>query len=293
VSLTRVLKTAQALLSHTFYANEVPTSASGPVTYNVTRLDGSALVPPVSGTATLGDPGDYNFSKPGYANLDTHVVAWTGTWGGSATTVYDFVEVVGDFLFGIAALRAMKPPLSTVTYPLAELRDARIEAEQEVERITNRGWVPRFTRVKVNGSSTPYLFIPNLDPRVVRFASVAQRAGATFTPLSQGSLDAVAPVDGGILVRDDGQIWPQGYQNVILEYEYGEDGPPADLQRMVMRRCRYLLNSSQSSIPARTLSYSTQDGGIYRLSQPTADKTGIGDVDAVYERYTKIEGGFA
>ena len=272
MSLVRVLKEAAIELVHTFYVNEAPTSASGPVTVAVKRLDGTAVV---SGSATLEETGVYSYVVPGYADLDTHTVDWTGEFGGSSTSVRDVLEIVGAHYFTIPEVRGIKPPLNPLSYSLSELTWRRIQVEQECERITGTAFVPRFTRLQLNGNGTSKLVIPDINPRAVRAVLIGSRAGATKVALGASSLAAIAPVAGGVLVRDDGQIWPMGYANIIVEYEYGRDFPPEDLRFASMRRLRSLLTASSSAIPDRTLSFTQPDGGVYRLTVPTARQTGI------------------
>lgn len=291
MSLVRALRSAEVSLSHTFHVDEVPTAASGPVVVTAKRLDGTIVQ---SGNANLQAGNFYTFVKTGYVDLDAHFVEWTGTFGGSSTTVRDLVEIVGDFIFPISTMRAKNPPITdTVKYPLSMLQEARTRAEQECERICNRAFVPRFTRVKLNGSGTSYLTLPDLDPTLIRAASVATRAGATFVSLTGSTLAACAALPGGVVVRDDGGVWPLGYQNVIIEYEYGGFlATPTDLADACLRRARSFLTNASSSIPDRTLSFSTPDGAVYRLTTPTAKKTGIADIDGTYEGY-ELTGGFA
>jgi hypothetical protein len=290
VSLTRVLKTAAVTLVHRFYVDEVLTDASGPVTVTVKRLDGVTVI--TSGTANNDSTGVYSFVVPGYAQLDAHTVDWTGTFGGSATTVTDLLEIVGDYYFTIPEVR-VTPTALPVTYTLAQLTAKRILVEQECERICGQAFVPRFHRALLNGTGTTRILVPHIDPQVVRAVSTATRAGGTFTVVSGSSLAAIAPVHGGVLVRDDGAVFPQGYRNVLVEYEYGRSNPPEDLRLAAMKRLRSLLTTATSPIPDRTLSFTDRDGGVYRLSTPSEQKTGMPEVDGVYEGYTIGKGSFA
>jgi hypothetical protein len=283
MSLVRILRTAQVTLSHTFFVDETATDASGPVTYAFKRLDGTSVA---SGTAAHpGSPGVYTAVLPGQAELDTITLDWTGTIGGAAVTVRDFVEIVGGFLFGLAEARAMRPPLSATTYPAATLAARRIEVEQECEAICRKAFVPRFARYLLDGSGTDELVLPDMQVRAVRSAKVAVRAGGTFIALSVDQVAAVAPDASGVLVRDDGDVWPRGRKNVLVEYEHGLDYPPEEVRTAAMLRLRSRLGMGNTGVPDRAISFTVAEGGVYRLSTPGKDRTGVPDVDAAYLRH--------
>jgi hypothetical protein len=291
MSLIRVLQTAQVTLTHTFYVDETPTDAVGSVTVTTRRLDGTLVGSPA--TATSLGSGVYTFVKPGYVDLDTHLVEWSGTVAGAALKVHDVVEIVGGFYFGLAEVRAMKPPLDPAIYSTAELAAKRTEVEQEVDRITHTSFVPRFARVVLSGNGTDRLRTPDMDLRTIRAIKTAWLIGGTFHVWDSTEISYVGAHIGGVLIRDIGLIWPRGTNNVIIEYEYGQEYPPEDLRSATKKRLRSLLSSSTSSIPDRTLSYSTPDGASYRLTTPSKEMTGIPDVDAAYERACVDAGGFA
>jgi hypothetical protein len=70
-----------------------------------------------------------------------------------------------------------------------------------------------------------------------------------------------------------------------VEYEYGLDFPPENARTAGKLMLRAALNRNTSGIPDRAVSFSTEDGGVYRLSTPSRQRTGIPDVDAVIEEY--------
>jgi hypothetical protein len=53
-----------------------------------------------------------------------------------------------------------------------------------------------------------------------------------------------------------------------------------------MLRCKTLLSQPKSGIPARAASFSLADGGVYRLSLPSRESTGIPEVDGAYAKDT-------
>lgn len=290
MSLIRVLRTAEATITHRFYVSDALTDATGDVAVSVTRLDGT----PVAGvptTATHMDVGVYSVVKPGFANLDTHLVTFSGTFGSSVSSLVDVVEICGGYYVGVPELR-VKPYLMTdPQFTFDALAVLRTLAEQECDRICQRAFVPRYTRLLLNGTGTCVLPVPDSEITNIRSASTATRAGGTFTALGSTSLAAIAP-GLGYLVRDDGAVWPEGHANVIVEYEYGLLFPPEEIRMAIKRRIRSLAKVDASTVPDRALSYTTSEGNVYRLTNPSGDKTGIPDVDAAYEGNGRL-GAFA
>jgi hypothetical protein len=288
--LVRVPLTASIVMSHTFFQDGVGTDASGPVTWARTRLDGTAVD---SGTAAVGTVGDgiYTFNLPPSAVLDTHIVDWTGSYGGAPFTARDFVEFVGGHLFGLTEARNMPPALNVSVYPWAMLAERRIAVEDECEQICQVAMVPRFKRRVLDGTGTPDLVTPDLMLRAVRAISVN---GVAYT---SPQLAAVGFTDSGIITLDTGYtatgVWPRGRRNVIVEYEHGLDYPPTFVAEAGMLRLRDRLGLSDTSTPTRAISWTTTEGGTYRLTLPSKQKTGHPDVDAAYESASLDRGGFA
>lgn len=282
MTLVRVLRTAQVVLSHTFYVDETPTDATGAVTYSVQRLDGTVVA---SGNASGPVSNVYTVTVPAQSQLDTLTVDWTGTVAGAAVTARDVIEVVGGFIFGLAEARAQPPTLDTTRYPTARLAAKRIGVEQECEEICGQAFVPRFARVTLTlppGTTRTALRLPHANVRALRALTVD---GTAQTLTGLGVSPAGVLTGSSWLGRSDG--------SVIVEYEHGMDYPPEDLKDACMLRLRSRLSQGDTGVPQRALSFSVQDGGVYRLSTPTGKKTGIPDVDGVYERYTLDRGGFA
>jgi hypothetical protein len=278
-SLIRILKTTQVTPAHTITVDETLTDAGGAVTVTVKRLDGTAVT---SGTATHGTTGVYSFVLPPSAVVDTWTVDWSGSVAGVTIVVRDYVEIVGDFLFGLPDVRTDMDIKASVT--AATMAAKRTEVEQTCEKICRKAWVPRFKRYLLDGSGTTDLIVPDMYVRTVRAVSTADRYGLALTALDAGSLAAVAPLPEGVLARDDGGIWPPGRRNVLVEYEHGLDMPPEEIRSNSKLHFRSIVNRPKSGVPERALSYTTPDGGIYRMTLPGQDTTGIPDVDAAYAR---------
>jgi hypothetical protein len=283
MTIYRIQRSTEVTLSKTLTVDEVDTDAVGTVTWAVTRLNGDAVA---NGNAAHGATGVYSFALPEYAQVDIQRLVWTANLAGAIVSLEDVVEIVGGFLFGLGEARAKHKSLqSLTTFPPAMLAERRIEVEHECESICHQAWVPRFARVRLDGSGTNELIVPDLMVRTVRAASVAERYGAALVPLTSDQLAAVAPEPSGVLIRDDGAVWPRGHQNVIVDYEHGADRPPEDIHQNSMLRLRSVMGRTTSGIPDRVLSYSIADGGIYRIALPSATSTGIPDIDAAYKRH--------
>jgi len=283
MTFVRVLQTAPETLTHTFSVDEVPTDAAGAVTCTLKRLGGTEVA---SGAATHPGPdGQYAFTVPGQAELDSLTLDWSGSFAGSPVTVRDHVEVAGGFLFNLARARAKLriDPRETSTMDLAELR---VEVEDEAENIAGHAFVPRFERVAVSGRGRRELLVPRWLIRRVRAVSVDGVAWSTI------DVSGISASSSGVLTRMFGAPWPAGNSNIILEYEHGDSFVPPEVASAAAFRLRSLISAPKSTVPERALSFSVE-GGVYRLSTPGAKRTGIPTIDAVYERYGLDAGGFA
>ncbi len=279
--LTRVQQTTKVTVSHTFRVDGQLTDAAGAVTATVKRLDGTAVVG--AGSVNHDSLGVYSVALPTSAVPDTWTLDWSGSLSGATVIVRDIVEIVGDFLFGTNEVRT-EYNLAVNKYPDAMLVQKRIEVENECEDICRRAFVPRFKRRLLDGSGTDELIVPDLYLRTLRAASVAVYAGQTMTPLTTTDLAAVAAQPEGTLIRDDGQLWPLGHRNIIVEYEHGEDWAPETIRSGAKLRLRTVIDRPVTGVPQRAVSFTTQDGGIYRLSQPGKASTGQPEVDGLYGR---------
>lgn len=282
----RVLRTAKATLTRTFYLDEVGTDPTGSVAVTVTRLDGTAVE---SGNAvSTGTPGEVSYTFGGRDVVDELKLTWSATVGGDAIVLdQDRIEVVGGFYFGLAEGRAVDRALSDVTkYPTADLIERRIETEDECERITGQAWVPRFCRETVSGTGSRTLQLSRPFVRAVRAISVAGVAYAAPTvAVTQFS-------DLGLIYRDAGWTW--GHNNIVVEYEHGRDRPSSEIVRAAKLRFKSLAMEGRSALPDRAERVVTVDqaGGSVVYGAPSETKTGIPAVDAIYARNPPPQPGF-
>lgn len=276
----RVLRTAKAVLSRTFYLDEVATDATGNVGVVVSRLDGTVVE---SGNASSVGDGEYEYMFGGRDVLDELVLTWSATVGGDAIILdQDRVEVVGGFYFGLAEGRAVDRVLSdTVKFPTADLIEHRIETEDECERITGQAWVPRFCRETLSGDGTGTLKLTWPLVRAVRSISVAGVPSVGYGVSDLGLLYLTSR-------------WPVGYNNVVVEYEHGHDRPSKEIVRASKLRFKSISLEGRSALPDRAERVVTVDqaGGSVVYGQPGVDKTGIPAVDAIYWAHPPPRPGF-
>lgn len=295
-TLTRVAVTAAYTLEHEFEVGEEPAAAAGDVTVTGTDPTGAQVFDAIATPAT-GDR--YTYPMAGQPQLTLLDVAWAGTVAGADRVEHDQVEICGGFLFSLREGRASDPSLKDpVKYTLADLRRARTEVEQECEWICLQAWVPRYRRAVLDGTGTTDVQLPDggdevragvllRGVRTIRSAAVAPRAGQPFVPLTPAQLAALVIRPDGVLRRTDGGVWTAGDSNIVLEYEYGSDAPPADLKRAALTRFRDRLQFDKKQVPDRAVSFTITDLGTYRLSLPDAFRTGLPEVDAAYGRYSR------
>lgn len=280
----RVLRTAKATLSRTFYLDEAEASATGDVVVTVTRLDGT---PVESGTAVADGEGGYTYEFGGRDVLDELVLSWAATVGGDAIVLdADRIEIVGGFYFGLAEARDIDRVLQdTAKHPTEKLIERRVETEDECERITGQAWVPRFCRETVTGYGSGPLQMSWPFIRAIRSVSVD---GVAF---DTGGVAALTFSELGLISRS--AAWPWVGQ-VTVEYEHGHDRPNSEIARAAKLRFKSLMLEGNAALPDRAERVVTvdQSGGSTIYSSPTAEKTGIPAVDAVYGRYHDARPGF-
>jgi hypothetical protein len=290
MAVLRVLRTAKATLSRTFYLDEVATGATGSVGVAITRLDGTVVD---SGNATGPDANNgYTYAFAGRDVLDELIVTWTATVGGDAIVLdQDVIEIVGGFYFGLTEGRAQDPALASATkFPLADLIDRRIEAEDTCEKICGQAFVPRFRRITVNGLGLPTLMMPDPWIRAIRYIKVGT---VVFSPTATA---LVGFSDAGILYLSQGWIpgVPLGTRNITVEYEHGRDRPPSMIRRAAMLHFKSLLLEGRSNLPDRAERAVTMDaqGGSIVYGSPTDEKVGLPAVDAAYGKFPPPRPGF-
>lgn len=270
-------------------ADGIEAVAAGTVTVAVARADGTSLT---TGTATLDGTttGTYTFALTAAqtATLDRLTVTWTD--GGDSSTATTTVEIVGGYLVSIAEARAYDNSLSVDRISDTDLVTARYEAEIEVEWICARAFVPRYGRFTLDGADEPDLVIPATEVRTITACTVD---GSAY---GSSQLAALVPVDSGtgetsIIQQPWGSVWNTGQANVTVAVAHGWTNPPPDLKRAFKRRLRDIVNGGGSGIPERATRFQVTEGGTFELNTPNQYSTGIPDVDATYQRWSRRSSG--
>lgn len=270
----RILRGVPATLSVTLVDSDgSPRAAVGDVDVIVKRADGTELIASTSADAG-SDTGVFTtpLSATETGVLDQLTATWTEQGGGSYDTV---VDIVGGYYFSIGEGRRAAPGLQdTQKYPDDLMLKVRQEVEEECERICNRGFVPRFRRVSLEGNGLDRLMLPNVDVRAVKSLTVdgATVAASALTVESYGELRYTAGGTFGYYTRS----------TLVAAYEYGLDSPPADLKRAALIRFASRLSLSKTGVPDRR-EWEVIDGKVFGYSKPgNAYPTGIREVDVVY-----------
>jgi len=210
---------------------------------------------------------------------------WSVTWTADSADHEEMIAVVGGVYATTARIRALEPSLGDVgKYPAEVLLEKREIAEFEVEQITDRAFVPRFSVARRRGGSSG-LVLPEWDVRSVRWVRTVN-ADSSVTDWTAERLALVDVVDGGAgVIGLRSGCWPDV---VEVGFEFGLDRPPNDLETMVAKRTRWFANRPNSTVPDRATSY-TVDGGTYRIQTEGEKRTGDDAVDAVYARWSRME----
>lgn len=280
--LTRVAQNSQHTLAVDLEVDGEPTAATGDVSIEVLRADGTVLT---SGTASARiDPGRYEFTlTPAQtADLDFLEARWTATLDGAEQIITTWAEVVGAHVVSIAEMRRHEPLDDDTTYTADALTRARDLATYALERACNRGFTTHYARETIQPSGTSYL---PLRGRLVRSAS-SVTVGATA--LDADGLAAVFADRAGYLYRSSG--WAYG-SNVTVEYLHGEQVAHPEVARAICLIAAEILfedalDGDGSAIPDRATSISSE-AGTFSLVTPGVGSAAFSlpEVNAVVEQW--------
>jgi hypothetical protein len=264
-----------------------PTAPTGSVAVTVRDVAGTSIA---TGTATAGaGTGVFTYALPSdvRSNLGRYEVTFTYTLSGVEETVVVPVEVVAALLFDVAEIREVYPELAdTQRYTSAEIRRARDEATARLEEASNVAFATRRTVETISGDDTTRLLLPDVEVTGVASVTIYEETipgpdavedAFDATELADVEIDGPA----GVLKRTDGDVWPRGHRNVVVEYEHGFEFPPEPVRRAAMKLAVEAL--VPSALPSRALSQTTDLGEIrMSVANPEAGRpTGDPEIDAV------------
>ena len=274
----RILRGTSAVLSwQNVDSDGEPAAPSGSVTVEVVTSDGTEVLQALTATSGTGsDPRTVALTAADTAGLDLLTATWTDGDSEHTTTV----EIVGGYYFTLAEARASDDFLADQTKVSDEdIKVLRWAVEDEIERITNVAFVPRFRYGHVqNGTCNSIL----LNPYLRSIRSVSSYWGSEYTAWSANDLTSLH-IDSAI-----GQI--TGYRSfagdLLVAIEHGMDKPPPDVKAAALELLRDKAVRPWDAINARATSYSGDEQGTVDLAPVGPWSTGLPRVDAVLDRYS-------
>lgn len=281
----------------TFYSDGVATNLDGACTVTLTKPDGTAG--PASGTVTNIGTGKYEFTLGQQTEVIYYDITWAGTIGGVATSIFTRVEVVGLFLYSLAAMRAVKvagdtPFANTTNYPNSVLLDRRAEVTDDFERRCGWSFIPRYARELKDGTGCAELLLDHRSNGAQKLLSVTVNGVAQ--QLSGYTLDRSGVLYATSNFLPTGWFQP-GIANIAVEHVHGWARPPATLSSAGLARTAMLLLPSQ--VASTVSSWTTPDGTTYSYDQAGQSFAGGGirhygvpGIDSVLNQYAAL-GAFA
>jgi hypothetical protein len=266
----RVLRNTRRTLRQVFYVGTTPTDATGAVTVDITKADGSVLVDD-GATSNVGT-GIYEYVLAPQASLDRLRLLWRGTFAAVEQIRGTWCDIADAFYVSLADIRALPGLSNTTSYPNEKLEEARIWFEDKAEIFCGRAFVPRFGHEVLDGTGADRIYLDHLNIRTLLYCKVDGTA--------QSGLETWDLYRSGKVVRDTG-IFGAGKLNVEVGFEYGLDEPDADLRGAALTAIKAKLLGDRSGIPERAVTMTTDVGG-FTLALAGRDRpTGIPEVDAV------------
>lgn len=236
-----------------------------------------------SGTPTItGTKLSLTVASSALSKLDQYSIEWTAQYAGSPLTWETHVEIVGGFLFEIAAFRSFDSVFANTTrFPTATIRTIRTWVEDiiEGELAAAVAFVPRGRRASVDGSGRNGLPLPDVAAREVLAVSI------DGTAWSSTDMEGIT-VDDDLLWLDldaPTHVWRTGRRNVVLHYTHGLDRPPGAITRAALLLAKEY--AVQTDVPSRATATSIGDQ-LFRITVAGRDGvTGIPDVDAAIAQF--------
>lgn len=281
----RIVQGASAELPVTFVDQDGDERAPGPVSVHVTRSDGTDVI--AAGTAITPDGAPLIPLAPAdTAQLDILTAVCTEENGAVVTLV---IEVVGGRYFTLLRARSADKVLQALAkYPDEEVKIARNQVERELERITGRSFVPRFTVDEVDRCAGR-VNLTEVDIRSIRWVKANGIAySSNFYELRNNHLVFGSSLGLTPEQSANGPYLGDG-PKISIGYEYGWNTPPDDLVEQMLVRLRSKVVENKNGIPSRATTMSDGNGATFGLA--TAGQrgalTGYPDVDFVYQSYMR------
>jgi hypothetical protein len=267
--MQRVQQNQPATITATWERDGDPAADPGDVTVTIKHDDGTELVKDAVTTGT-GATRSYDLDVADTATLDWLTCTWTSE---DDSTLTGYVDVVGGFLFTIAAARARSPLSDETAYPTGQLLAYRTLAEVALEDVCGIAFVPRYRRdlVRIHRHARS-IMLTRTEIRDIRSVT------------HNGTLLADTTIEGypdGLLERHG--LWRHGTYQVA--YEHGLDETPGRVSRACLELARRWI--VESPWDERVTDYSSGEGDRFRLLTAGPDPFDIPEVNAIAKLYTQ------
>lgn len=238
-----LVKTPADLWIKPFSDGVAITGATTP-TVVVTRADGTAVTSSAVTEGTGASTGKYTatITAANNSRLDTLTAVWSSSSWGTITTKH---EVHGARLFTISEARAFDGAAmaSATTYPTDDIARWRDQITADFERICGVSFVPKASRVTLDGTGTKNLALKGpsggslmLPTSVVAITTID--SSGVSTAFSATEITDIRPETHGYLYRTSLGYWASGNNNIVVEVEHGYSTPPEPIKRVALKVLR-------------------------------------------------------
>lgn len=234
--------------------------------------DGTTVIASTS-MVVAGDASEGRWTHPVAAAAVAALGEWTVTVTAAGVGHALVVDVAPARLLTMRELINYEPSIDAT--PDVQRREL-LAAELDCEEICGRAFVPRWRRDILDGTGTDVIELERGDVRTIHSLTV----DGVAWPVTSSDI-----VVEGDVIRHRHQIFPRDVGNIVVTYTAGWDAPPPTLKRALARAVRSGIYQGHSVVPDGAASY-TADGTTFTMRDVGSMETGIGWVDAIYERYS-------
>jgi hypothetical protein len=264
MATVQLLRGTSVTVVETFQGSSGPVDLdSGVPTITALYPDGSALTPaPTASHVGAVGSGQYQIVLDAQPEVTVLKLTWVGMIGARQQTLKSRVEWIGELLFNVADLRALKvadrtPFASTTDYPDKAIYARRTEVTLDFEQRCGWSFVPRHAREVHDGGGQDALMLGNLKAHTL--------LSVTIDGVAQTLSDFELLPSGLLVWKTGGWFSSASRRNVAVQYVHGFEQPPPAVSSAAMARAAMLLLPSLGSSTAS--SWTTPDGTTYQYDQ--------------------------
>lgn len=268
-----------------FDVDELPTEPDDTPVVTVLDADGNLLLEDEPATVDPDEPTRFTAVLPAIAvpALTQLTAVWIASVNGDDQRAVTTVEVCANHLFTLARLRALLDEVRTLDqqtdreFTVHELRQARLDAERDLEAACHQAFTTRYTRELAPVDRYDRVNL-TFAPTLVRSVTIDDD-----DPLTSEQLATVTPGPASGIAYDTG--WTTG-SVVTVSYEHGRAVPGAEQAALILAKERLLRGPISDRATQRVAP--GELGGTIRLLTPgqRGVVTGIPVVDEFIGRYT-------